>query len=256
MTADELEQTREFLQRSLDDLELEHEAGDIEERDYEALKTKYATRAAEVQRELDAAGTEDDVELEEAAPRRRRSTRAIVVIAVVALLATGAGFALASSSGERVAQAPATGSIDASTTDRLAQARELLGQRKVLEAIKLYDQILKSDPKNPEALAYRGWIVRLAGLPDDGLRYIERAIAADPAYPDAHFFKGMILWQDKKQPAAAVPEFQAFLASNPPADLVSVVQGAMQQAEAEASGQAPPGAGAATTSTTVGSAAP
>ena len=148
------------------------------------------------------------------------------MLAVVALLATGAGFALAASSGERVARQPATGSIDASTTDRLAQARELLGQRKVLDAIKLYDRIIKTDPKNPEALAYRGWIVRLAGLPDDGLAYIERAVAADPAYPDAHFFKGMILWQDKHQPAAAVPEFQAFLASNPPPDLVSVVQGA------------------------------
>ena len=245
MTADELEQTREFLQRSLDDLELEHEAGDIEERDYEALKSRYAARTAEVQRQLDAAGGESgDDEPEEPAPRRR-SRRVVAVIALVALLGTGAGFALASSSGERVAQAPATGSIDASTTDRLAQARELLGQRKVLDAIKLYDQIIKTDPKNPEALAYRGWIVRLAGLPDDGLAYIDRAIAADPAYPDAHFFKGMILWQDKHQPAAAVPEFQAFLAGNPPPDLVSVVQGAMQQAQA-----------AAATSTTVGSPSP
>lgn len=232
MTADEVEQTRQFIQRSLDDLELEHDAGDIEERDYEALKSKYAARAAELRGATP-----------EAASRRQRSTRAFAVIAVVALVATGAGFALASSSGERVAQAPATGSIDASTTDRLAQARELLGQRKVLDAIKLYDQIIKTDPTNPEALAYRGWIVRLAGLPDDGLKYIERAIAADPAYPDAHFFKGMILWQDMHQPAAAVPEFQLFLASNPPADLVSVVQGALQQAQA-----------AAATSTTVGSA--
>lgn len=251
MTADELEQTRQFLQRSLDDLELEHDAGDIEERDYEALKTKYATRAAEVQRELDAA---DPDEIEEAPPRRV-SRRAVAVIAAVAVLATGAGFFVASSSGERVAQAPATGSIDASTTDRLAQARQLLGEKKVVEAIKLYDQIIKRDPKNPEALAYRGWIVALAGLPDDGLAFVERAIAADAAYPDAHFFKGMILWQDKHQPAAAVPEFQLFLASNPPADLRPQVEAAMQQAQAEANGQ-PTASSASSTSTTVGSPAP
>ena len=236
----ELEQTRDFLRRSLDDLDLERQAGDIDDADYLALKAKYETRAAEVAAELSS--TSDDAD---AAPHPpRRSKRAVAVIAVIALLGTGAGFALASSSGERVARQPATGSIDAGTTDRLAQARELLGQRKVLDAIKLYDQILKTDPKNPEALAYRGWIVRLAGLPDDGLAYIDRAVAADPAYPDAHFFKGMILWQDKHQPAAAVPEFQAFLASHPPAELVSVVQGALQQAQAEAD---------ATTSTTVGS---
>jgi tetratricopeptide (TPR) repeat protein len=243
VTGDELEQTRQFLQRSLDDLELEHDAGDIEERDYETLKSKYAARAAEVQRELDA--PEEDVE---EAPRRRGSRRAVAVIAVVAMLATGAGFALASSSGERVAQAPATGSIDASTTDRLAQARQLLGEKKVVDAVKLYDQIIKTDPKNPEALAYRGWIVALAGLPDDGLSYVERAIAADPAYPDAHFFKAMILWQDKHQAAAAVPEFQLFLASNPPDDLRPQVEAALQQAQAEANGQ-PVGS----TSTTVGS---
>jgi len=181
------------------------------------------------------------------------SRRAVAVIAIVAMFATGAGFFVASSSGERVAQAPATGSIDASTTDRLAQARQLLGEKKVVDAIKLYDQIIKSDPKNPEALAYRGWIVALAGLPDDGLAYVERAIAADPAYPDAHFFKGMILWQDKHQPAAAVPEFQLFLASNPPEDLRPQVEAAMQQAQAEANGQ-PAASSASSTSTTVGSA--
>lgn len=244
MSGDELEQTRQFLQRSLDDLELEHDAGDIEERDYETLKSKYAARAAE----LDAV----DDEIQEA-PRRRRSRQAVAVIAVVGMLATGAGFALASSSGERVAQAPATGSIDASTTDRLAQARQLLGEKKVVDAIKLYDQIIKSDPKNPEALAYRGWIVALAGLPDDGLAYVERAVAADPAYPDAHFFKAMILWQNKHQPAAAIPEFQLFLAGNPPDDLRPQVEAALQQAQAEANGQ-PAASTASSTSTTVGSA--
>jgi tetratricopeptide (TPR) repeat protein len=242
--ARELEQKREFLLRSLDDLELEREAGDIEESDYVALEHKYRTRADEVEREL-LSRSDDDAS---GVSLSRRSRKPLAVVALLALLGTGAGFALASSSGERVARQPTTGAIDAGTTDRLAQARELLGRRKVLDAIKLYDQILKTDPKNPEALAYRGWIVRLAGLPDDGLAYIERAVAADAAYPDAHFFKGMILWQDKHQPAAAVPEFQAFLASHPPADLVSVVQGALQQAQAEAQG--------ATTTTTVGSSAP
>ena len=254
MSSFELEQTREFLQRSLDDLELERAAGDIEPADYEALKAKYSARAAEVQAELDATSDTDTdaAELEVASPRRRGSRRAAAIVALVALVGTGAGFALAGSSGERVAQAPATGSIDAATTDLLAQARDMLGKNKPVDAIKLYDRVLKTDPKNPEALAYRGWIVRLAGLPDDGLAYIERAIAADPAYPDAHFFKGMIVWQDKHQPAAAVPEFQAFLASSPPQDLVTVVQGALQQAQAEASGQP----AAPTTSTTVGSASP
>ena len=49
-----LEEERDFLLRSLDDLEREHDAGDIDETDYEGLRDDYTVRAATVLRSLDA----------------------------------------------------------------------------------------------------------------------------------------------------------------------------------------------------------
>ncbi len=121
-----------------------------------------------------------------------------------------------------------SGSLPSSNGDRLAQAGQLMNEGKAVEAIKLYDQILKDDPRQPVALAYRGWLVRLAGLKDEGLAYVDRAVAADPSYPDAHFFRGMMLWQDKADPAAAVAEFRLFLANGPPQAMVALVEDALR----------------------------
>jgi hypothetical protein len=59
-------------------------------------------------------------------------------------------------------------------------------------------------------------------------------VAADPSYPDAHFFRGMMLWQDKSDPAGAVGEFRLFLSNRPPQAMVSLVQDALKRAAAEA----------------------
>lgn len=55
---DALEIERDFLLKSLQDLEEEHEAGDVSEDDYARLRDRYTARAAEV---LRAIGTDDGV---------------------------------------------------------------------------------------------------------------------------------------------------------------------------------------------------
>jgi hypothetical protein len=52
----------------------------------------------------------------------------------------------------------------------------------------------------------------------------------------AHYFKGAVLFEGKNDPAAAVKEFEAFLASNPPADAAKTAQDALNQAK-QAAGQ-------------------
>jgi len=150
------------------------------------------------------------------------------------VLALVAGIFLANSSGSRPAGAPLTGSLPASMQDQLQKAGSLLGEGKAVDAVKLYDKILKKNPNQVVALAYRGWLVRLAGLKVEGLRYEDRAVAADATYPDAHFFRGMMLWQDKSDPAAAVAEFRLFLSNRPPQAMVPLVQDALRRASAEA----------------------
>ena len=50
---DALQQEREFLLRSLRDLEAEHQAGDIDETDYGSLRDDYTARAAAVLRAIE-----------------------------------------------------------------------------------------------------------------------------------------------------------------------------------------------------------
>jgi tetratricopeptide (TPR) repeat protein len=219
---------RDFLLASLRDLDAERDAGDIEPSDYETLRDDYTARAA--------AALRGETVATAPAPSPRRWLVLIPIVAVAVV----AGLLVARAAGQRLPGDAVTGSITQSSPDRLAQARQYIADGKAVEAIKLYDRILKDDPKQPEALAYRGWLIRLAGLSDDALGYIDRAIAADPSYPDAHFFKGMILWKDRHDPAGAVPEFQAFLAANPPADRAAAVNDALKQAQAEASGAQSP----------------
>ena len=58
-----------------------------------------------------------------------------------------------------------------------------------------YDQVLTLQPDNAEALAYRGWLLYQTGDADllsEGKQLIASAVAADPKYPDAHFFFGSV----------------------------------------------------------------
>ena len=74
---------------------------------------------------------------------------------------------------------------------------------------------------------------------DLALAALDRAIAIDPRFPDAHFFKGMVLYQDRKDPATAVTEFRLFLSNNPPQEMVPLVEDVLRRAMADAGAPAP-----------------
>ena len=248
----ELEEERDFLLRSLEDLERERAAGDMAEQDYTALKDDYTARTAAVLRAIEEARTRRPSDLAPAAPapdqrRRLPPARTVLVWGGLVAFAVVAGALVARAVGERLPGQATTGSIapTGSSTD-LARARQLVSQGQTLAAVQLYDQILARDPRQVEALAYRGWLTRLVGreagnaaLVDKGLELISRAVAVDPAYPDARFFRGLVLYQDKKDPAAAIADFRAYLASGPPPDTVPLVEDVLRRAMADA-GQAPP----------------
>ncbi|MGH9164377.1 MAG: tetratricopeptide repeat protein, partial [Acidimicrobiales bacterium] len=240
----ELEEERDFLLRSLRDLEAERAAGDIDHADYHALRDDYTARAAVALTALGAPGGSGLVAAAVPGAVRSGSTagasgsrrKPLLVGAGVVAFAIAAGAFMARSSGERLPGEPASGSITATgPSDQLARARLLIGRDKTLDAIRLYDTVLAKQPAQPEALTYRGWLVLLAGrqsanpaLADKGLASIEQAIAADPAYPDAHFFRGLVLFQDRNDPSAAAAELRAFLASSPPAQYVPVAEDALR----------------------------
>jgi tetratricopeptide (TPR) repeat protein len=247
----DLEEERRFLLDSLRDLEREHQAGEIADEDYESLRDDYTARAADVLRAIEAnraAAVDpfdndvDEVASERARPRRhKRSSRAValVLVAGLVLLAFASVFVLA---GNRSPGGSATGANTNTVQGRLALAHQYESQGKAVDALKQYDAVLKDDPSNVEALTYRGWLLKLAGLTDQAQAAIEKAIATDPTYPDAHFFDGMLLFQDRKDPAAAIPQLEAYLASQPPppADAVQAVQQVLDQARQAVTTTVPP----------------
>lgn len=230
---------RDFLLRSIADLDAELAAGDISEEDYRALRDDYTARAAALIRQLDSTSSEGQVDMDQpAAPRPRR--RLAIAAAGVVALSLAAGWGLSSAMGERLPGEQATGSIVETPVDPLDRAQRLVSEGKVLEAVKLYDEVLAENPTGRTkaiALAQRGWLISRAAsadpsLADKGLAQIDEAIAADPKYADAYFFKGMLLLRDKDDPVGAVVAFRAFLSMGPPPELATFVEGELKSAMA------------------------
>lgn len=161
--------------------------------------------------------------------------RAAVVAAVVAV-AVGAGALVARMAGERLPGESATGTVDLGPAELLIEARSRLAAGGAVDALRLYDRVLEQDPDHPEALAYRGWLVRLAGQTQEGMDLVDTAIAADPDYPDAHLFRGVMLLEDFEQPAAAAVELRRFLALAPDSPFASQAQESLAEAEAALAG--------------------
>ena len=237
-----LEAERDFLLRSLRDLERELEAGDIDAHDYVALRDDYTARAAVTLRAIEHDRSSAAPTVEEA-PARRNLRRSLVLTAGILALAVGAGVFVASSAGERVADQPLTGAaLPTAPPDDLTRARQLFSERRYLDALRLYDEVLASDSDNVEALTYRGWLLFQASadeFTDRALQSLDRAVLVDPRFPDAHFFRGYVLAHGKNDPAAAVPEYRTFLATNPPAEFRQRVEQELNLALCDL-GQAPP----------------
>jgi tetratricopeptide (TPR) repeat protein len=221
---EELEAERQFLLRSLADLEREHDAGDVDDADYSTLRDGYTARAAAIIRELERGA-------QPPAPSPRRSWgRTAAWIALVVAVATTAGVLVARSFGERSSgdASPTGGTGDATISGLLAEARaQVFGDQD--RAVQLYTQVLELEPDNVEAITYRAWIVVLAAFgsqnPEVQKRAAETAIAdfdqaigVDPSYPDPHCFKAITAFRLLNQAAVARPEMDICLASNPPQD--------------------------------------
>src|SRR5439155_25300461 len=114
-------------------------------------------------------------------PRGRRRV-AWILIGGMVLLAGASRFVLFG--GSKPSQTAAANT----PAEHLALAHQYEGQGQAVDALKQYDAVLKQDPGNVEALTYRGWLLKLAGLVDQAQAALDKAVAVDPTYPDAHFF--------------------------------------------------------------------
>lgn len=199
-----LEEERDFLLASLDDLEAEYGAGDLDDADYQALKSDYTTRAARVLRRLDGEAAAPIPDEEQRAPNR--GWMWLLGVAVVASLA---GVLVAQFSGSRGLNETISGDIRVTTRELLLDAQQRLGDGDLDGAIEVYDEVLEISPANTEALAYKGWFLRLQGDVEAARPLVEDAVAIDPEYPDARVFATAIAL-DVGDVAAAIGHLDAF----------------------------------------------
>ncbi len=179
-----LEEQREHLLASLDDLEREHAVGDITDDDYATLKDDYTLRASKV-----LAAIEQQRALVERPAEPRRPVRTIAVVAAVLAFAVVAGVLVARSAGQR-GDGPITGEVNTMrarlSTCQQASFRDPEG------GVECYDELLADAPDNVEALTYRGWAMIRLGEVLEGTQNLGRAAELDPEYPDVRVFLGVV----------------------------------------------------------------
>jgi tetratricopeptide (TPR) repeat protein len=182
----ELEEQRDFLLRSLDDLEQEFAAGDLDEDEFVTLRDDYTRRAADVARAIDS-----DL-LEVRRPSGSRSQRWWWV-AGVAVLAVVAGFTIAQYSGQRAPGGSITGDIDQSVRSRVAEAERLFASGDVAGAREMVDEVLIDDRDLVEALLLSAQIHENEGDLLEALRDLGSILEDDPDHVLALSRRGWIL---------------------------------------------------------------
>jgi tetratricopeptide (TPR) repeat protein len=247
----QLEEERDFLMQSLDDLDVEHETGGIDDESYTELHDDYTARAAAVIRTL-----RDGVDVTPApAPHSpNRTRRRIVLVSLVLVFAIAAGTSLAYALGARLPGQTASGNsqaapstttpaqaalskkitdleqqVNASADDydlRLQLARAYEENGDLTNALKQSDAAITIDANRPEANANAARLIYLASesapeqkakdqLISQALAGLNKAIEVGPDYPDSYYFRAVLYSQSLRDYARAQADLQAYLRTAP-----------------------------------------
>jgi cytochrome c-type biogenesis protein CcmH/NrfG len=244
---EQLEREREFLLRSLDDLERERDKGTIDHESYERLHADYTARAAAVIRALRDGVDSRPVAAPTSNRRRLLTIVGVVAFAVVAAVALAAALGARrsgdTSSGNTQQQTPSATISMADRIDRLQRAVEAnpddrasrLLLARFLEAkgdlhgaLQQYDEVLKRDPTSAEAEAQAGRILYLTAeaavktqpdqvepLVQQSRARLDHAVTLDPDYADARFFRAIVLANEYGDFPAAQNDLQRYLILQP-----------------------------------------
>jgi cytochrome c-type biogenesis protein CcmH len=222
MTAEEAR-----LVEGLRELEFDYRAGKLSAHDYEELRTLYETRAAAAlvaarqRKEQSRASEKPSVPV--AGNKRAPAPRVWrLAAAAIFLLAFGAaiGFFLPQSVRPRGAES-ITGDFLTGTQGEvrsqdmpalLEQGQQAMEARDYKRALDLFTRALKANPNQPIAHANLGLILHMAGHPDKSLQSFDRALAIEPALPQALWGKGLVLYESMGKTGEAIRLWEMLLA--------------------------------------------
>jgi hypothetical protein len=241
------EERRVFLERSLADLEEEHDAGDLSDGDYTRLKADYERRLAVLEGRARPAPAP-------APPPRRPLVTAGMVVGVAAF-AVLAGVLMAQSAGRRGAGDNISGAdvndtgastAGAGTTvpDALGRCFDLQGS----DASDCYIAYTRAHPDDPDGFVYFGLFAVNQGLANDspellsgGETFLRRALEIDPGHLAARANLAVLLERTDRDEEAR-DELAALEGVELPADVQQLV-------DFVRANLAPSGSGAGSTTT-------
>jgi cytochrome c-type biogenesis protein CcmH/NrfG len=265
----ELRAEKDTVLRAIKDLEFDLASGKLSDEDYSAMRSKYEARAMDIIQELDTqeaalqkppqapvpTGHPTPSRARAAGERWSRPVFAASVIGLLIAIVGGGGFLLGRVTQDTAVEGMPRESAAGGTGDgaqmimaleaRLAQnprdlealvglGRVYLQTGQVPKAIEFYKRALEIDATNVSALSGMAMILAQAGHSDQALTLFDRVLAINPQVPMALLFKGRILYEDKKDYAAAIASWEQFLRVMPQGGPADVVRGWIEEARREA----------------------
>jgi tetratricopeptide (TPR) repeat protein len=113
-----------------------------------------------------------------------------------------------------------TGTSPANSEARaaLAEGKTAFAHQEFPKAIEAFKKVLATDPNNPEAHSYMGFILVQAGHGDGALMAFDKALSQAPNFPMALWGKGLVLYREKKDFAGARQTLEKLLNLVPPGE--------------------------------------
>ena len=225
---------RARLKKELSELEFDFQSGKLSETDYNTLKQEIETKGMTLHQQLDALPPETlkapkrKSPDQKVPPDKTRIRRWQLVSGGVFLMLFGLALGVMLTKSVR----PRESSNDTMTGDFLTgtnspsrearatlnEGKQAFAQQEFPKAIEAFKKVLAADPNNPEAHSYMGFILIQAGHADGALMAFDRALSQAPNLPMALWGKGMILYREKKDFAAAREIFENLLSRVPPGE--------------------------------------
>jgi tetratricopeptide (TPR) repeat protein len=242
---------RDFLQRSLDDAEREHDAGDLSDHDYRVLVARDRRKLEEVEAALAELGPDpaadpppavagvddDDASAKPARRSRRAEWRRVGIIACCFLIVAGTAILVDHALAPASPGQPVTGSIDSTLSkqqvieQQLSEALTYNDENQDVAAMELFEKVLSEDPSDPKALAEAGWLEWKNGLADHdakvtaaGRADVDKAVKVAPSFYEGHLYLALIEYYGDGNAPAAVAQFSKFLSEDPPEADVALVK--------------------------------
>ncbi|MFQ5846827.1 MAG: tetratricopeptide repeat protein [Candidatus Methylomirabilales bacterium] len=226
---EDLRKRRGKLYEAIRELELEREAGDLSQEEYEKIRTGYETKAAELLQQAERRSTHRPKPSRKPAPTRAGADGPrplshrfglILPAALILLVGVGIGFFLGRSVTPRQTGMGVTGSVPGGESvvgvpSSLEEANAAFNRGDFRRALAGYRKILDNDPKNPEALTQIGVLLARGEHHDEAIMAFDRVLDTQPNYPHALFEKGLVLFQGKVQPREGVKVWEQLIKTAP-----------------------------------------